>query len=82
MILLKESNPQKYKYYKKQYKYYGIDTCATTSLCKLKCPVDIDTGKFIKDLKSDNLKLNFSDRLMQNNFSKFERISRFGSKFF
>lgn len=33
------------------YKYYGIDTCATTSLCKTRCPVDIDTGAFILSKK-------------------------------
>ena len=37
---------EKYKW-QQDFEYYGIDTCATTSLCKTKCPVDIDTGAFI-----------------------------------
>lgn len=40
-----------------KYQYYGIDTCATTSMCKTACPVGIDTGKFILSLKPNNNKL-------------------------
>ncbi|MDN9003181.1 FAD-linked oxidase C-terminal domain-containing protein [Francisella tularensis subsp. mediasiatica] len=36
----------------KDYDYYGIQTCATTSLCKTRCPVDIDTGAFILSKKT------------------------------
>lgn len=32
-------------------KYYSNETCATDGLCGLVCPVKIDTGKFIKDLR-------------------------------
>ncbi|MDR1881391.1 MAG: FAD-binding oxidoreductase [Prevotella sp.] len=31
--------------------YYSNETCATDGLCGLICPVKIDTGKFIKDLR-------------------------------
>lgn len=31
--------------------YYSNETCATDGLCGLACPVKIDTGKFIKDLR-------------------------------
>ena len=37
---------------KKQYKYWGMDKCATDSLCALKCPVKADAGKLIKELRS------------------------------
>ena len=37
----------------KRYKYYGLDTCATDSLCYVKCPLDIDTGKLIKELRNE-----------------------------
>jgi D-lactate dehydrogenase len=33
------------------YHYYANETCATDGLCALTCPVDIDTGTFIKDLR-------------------------------
>ena len=35
----------------KQYKYWGVETCATDSLCAIKCPVKVDTGKLIKELR-------------------------------
>ncbi|MCF8306713.1 MAG: FAD-binding oxidoreductase [Ignavibacteriales bacterium] len=33
------------------YDYQGEQTCATDGLCALSCPVDIDTGKLIKELR-------------------------------
>ncbi|MDR1592370.1 MAG: FAD-binding oxidoreductase [Prevotellaceae bacterium] len=35
--------------------YSGNQTCATDGLCGLLCPVNIDTGKFIKSLRHDVL---------------------------
>jgi D-lactate dehydrogenase len=35
-----------------QYEYDGIETCAADGSCVLSCPVGIDTGKLIKDLRS------------------------------
>ena len=40
---------------KKEYVYYGDQTCATDGLCALTCPVEIDTGKLIKALRHDGL---------------------------
>jgi len=40
---------------KKDYVYYGDQTCATDGLCALTCPVEIDTGKLIKALRHDQL---------------------------
>jgi D-lactate dehydrogenase len=40
---------------KKEYDYYGNQTCAADGLCALTCPVEIDTGKLIKALRSDRL---------------------------
>ena len=33
------------------FKYDGIDTCATDGLCELTCPVNINTGSYVKSLK-------------------------------
>ena len=33
------------------YRYQGLDTCAVDSLCALACPVGIDTGKMVKNLR-------------------------------
>jgi len=35
------------------YKYAGLDTCATDGLCYIKCPLDIDTGKLVKELRHE-----------------------------
>jgi len=39
----------------KSYKYSGDDTCATDGLCAISCPVKIDTGKLIKNLRSEKV---------------------------
>ncbi len=36
----------------KSFNYNGEQTCATDGLCELACPVDIDTGKLIKEIRS------------------------------
>lgn len=36
-----------------KYKYAALNTCATDSLCATKCPVEIDTGKFVKELRHE-----------------------------
>src|SRR5699024_5630766 len=36
----------------KDYEYMGKQTCAVDSMCLRACPVGIDTGKFIKDLRN------------------------------
>jgi D-lactate dehydrogenase len=35
----------------KDYQYQANETCATDGLCAISCPVKIDTGKLIKDLR-------------------------------
>jgi len=34
-------------------KYHSDETCATDGLCGIACPVKIDTGKFIKDVRHE-----------------------------
>ncbi|MDE5007246.1 (Fe-S)-binding protein, partial [Francisella tularensis subsp. holarctica] len=58
MMNLKETDKAKYKDYKEKYQDHGIDTCAATGLCGVKCPVDINTGSFIKDFRAEQNKAN------------------------
>ena len=37
--------------FQNQFEYLGDETCATDGLCATSCPVGIDTGKLIKDLR-------------------------------
>ena len=35
------------------YQYQGIDTCAATGLCAQRCPVGINTGNLVRELRAD-----------------------------
>ncbi|WP_417521201.1 FAD-binding and (Fe-S)-binding domain-containing protein [Marinobacter sp.] len=37
----------------KAYQYQGIDTCAATGLCAQRCPVGINTGDLVRELRAD-----------------------------
>ena len=39
------ANPDRLTTLKKQYKYYGDQTCATDGLCSTSCPMKINTGE-------------------------------------
>ena len=39
------SNPERAAILRKQYKYYGDQTCATDGLCSTSCPMKINTGE-------------------------------------
>ena len=60
--------------------YMGNQTCATDGLCALACPVDIDTGKLVKELRFET-NSPFSNWLAQrlaNNMSMVTCMARFG----
>lgn len=44
---------QQVKELTRAYTYPGKDTCAADSLCSTRCPVGIDTGKMIKELRRE-----------------------------
>jgi D-lactate dehydrogenase len=48
-------DPQRLAALRRRFEYYGDRTCAADGLCALTCPVDIDTGRLIKDLRADRL---------------------------
>ncbi|MCC2625599.1 MAG: hypothetical protein K0R14_1472 [Burkholderiales bacterium] len=70
----KATHKNLYKKFIRQYKYYGIDTCATTGLCANKCPVGIDTGKFILGLKQKPKTL--LNSFLAKNFNLFVAFNR------
>jgi D-lactate dehydrogenase len=62
------------------YAYLGNQTCATDGLCAIGCPVDIDTGKLIKELRF-NSNSRFSNWIAQkiaNNMAFVTAMARFG----
>lgn len=63
---------------KTDFEYSGLDTCATDGLCATACPVDIDTGKLVKRLRSENnsnIENWFADQIA-NHFSIAESFVR------
>lgn len=50
-LALENKDHLRLKELQKRYQYNGEATCATDGLCELACPVDINTGKLIKELR-------------------------------
>ncbi|MEO8168720.1 MAG: FAD-linked oxidase C-terminal domain-containing protein, partial [bacterium] len=44
-------NPERLRKFRELFEYLGDETCATDGLCATSCPVNIDTGKLIKELR-------------------------------
>lgn len=47
-------SPERLTQMLKDAQYFSDETCATDGLCGLVCPVKIDTGKFVKELRHAN----------------------------
>ena len=55
-------NPERLATLKKQYKYYGDQTCATDGLCSTSCPMKINTGELthlIRQMDMNRSKLGY-----------------------
>lgn len=63
-----------------EYEYYGNQTCATDGMCATSCPVKINTGEMIKDLRAEHRGgISRSVALaMARNFGLLARGMRFG----
>ena len=55
------------------YSYAGIDTCAADGLCATACPVNINTGDFVKGLRAESVKDERFALWLANNFSLAEK---------
>lgn len=81
---LEESNenPTRLAAIRKDVTYQLDETCATDGLCALACPVNIDTGKFVKTWRANEL--NGSSKKVAeyigSNMAKTTAILRFGLK--
>ena len=65
---------------RKLYHYDGEDTCATDGLCAMNCPVDIDSGKLIKQLRFDQHS-SFENSIAnwcESNFALASKLARLG----
>lgn len=50
-LIVERSDPARLDALRHQFQYNGEQTCATDGLCATSCPVEIDTGKLIKELR-------------------------------
>jgi D-lactate dehydrogenase len=55
------------------YSYAGIDTCALDGLCGTACPVGINTGDYIKHLRTKSIKNEKFALQLANNFALMEK---------
>ena len=56
------ADPERLATLKKQYKYYGDQTCATDGLCATSCPMKINTGELthlIRQMNMNNSKMGY-----------------------
>jgi len=62
----------------KDYAYEAIETCATDGLCELACPVNINTGEYIKSLKQDDVSffINSISKWAANHFKYTQTFAR------
>lgn len=61
------------------YQYPGMDTCAADSLCAERCPVGIDTGKMVKELRQE-ARGGLANALAEKTGEKFATVSRMVAK--
>ena len=52
--IVNDSETQELHQLETDFEYMGIDTCAATGLCAQRCPVGINTGDLIRQLRSEN----------------------------
>ncbi len=65
------------------YRYDGEETCATDGLCATSCPVQIDTGKLVKQLRHDQQSrfASWAASLCERKFGFATQAARFGLGF-
>lgn len=72
-----QENPSVLKSLLDKSSYYLDQTCATDGLCALACPVGIDTGLFVKDLRSKNIPVKKLERFNKKSFN-LKRLTKTG----
>lgn len=76
-------NPLLLAQLKKEAQYYLDDTCATDGLCAISCPVKIDTGLYVKAIRSERLTAkNHQDTLyFVEHLDRVTQMGRYSLKF-
>ena len=61
----------------KQYEYYGMETCAATGLCSMRCPLGINTGDLIRKLRAGEASQPTAARWVGKHFATTLKGARF-----
>jgi len=70
-------NPNLLSKLEKDFNYLGIDTCAATGLCAERCPVGINTGDLVRELRHrNNVKYQSLANKLAKNFASIEKMTR------
>jgi D-lactate dehydrogenase len=74
-----QEDPVKLAEFEKSFQYLGIDTCAATGLCAERCPVGINTGDLIRQLRQNHSPLaNTIARWTANHFAGVTKATQIG----
>ncbi|XDZ52760.1 FAD-binding and (Fe-S)-binding domain-containing protein [Neisseriaceae bacterium CLB008] len=65
--------------YQDSFDYKGIQTCAETGMCATRCPVSINTGTLIKQLRPESKRLGAAN-WVKNHMASTTALARFGIK--
>ncbi|WP_027848131.1 FAD-binding and (Fe-S)-binding domain-containing protein [Marinospirillum minutulum] len=60
----------------KDFQYQGIDTCAATGLCAQRCPVGINTGDLIRELRAKKARHSKTAEHLAGSFAQIARAAR------
>ncbi|MCB1763469.1 MAG: FAD-binding protein [Gammaproteobacteria bacterium] len=65
---------------RRDFSYQGVDTCAADGLCALRCPVGIDTGRLVKQIRQQGqgAVAQRTAGWVSRNFATLERLTRSG----
>jgi D-lactate dehydrogenase len=70
-------SPAQKQQLQQDYQYLGVDSCAATGLCAQRCPVGINTGDFIKQLRAQKPKGQWLAKQAAEHFGSTARLARF-----
>jgi D-lactate dehydrogenase len=78
--LKEDGENRKAKIISKDYQLAGLDSCAVDGLCSVSCPVGINTGKLVKQLRLENHSSMSQNAafVLARNFSLIENLVGFG----
>lgn len=60
----------------KSYQYQGIDTCAATGLCAQRCPVGINTGDLVRELRASQARSPKTAKRLAKSFATAAQAAR------